>query len=161
MLPGARRVAGTMCNRSGSNFASLGRWGVGFTCGRLEVWRYGSGSVGDRGRRSVDGRRLLSGLTGGPSSAVRGLIQRHIEASLGKRGGAPVFRGTRIPISSLSQYLNHGYTVEDVIDRYDIDPDLIREVYRRKFSGEDESVETESAEVVGASSMLVNAGSMS
>jgi uncharacterized protein (DUF433 family) len=61
-----------------------------------------------------------------------------IEVSLGKRGGAPVFRGTRIPISSLSQYLNHGYTVEDFIEQYDIDPDLVREVYRRKLSDEDE-----------------------
>ena len=50
----------------------------------------------------------------------------------------PVFRGTRIPISYLSQYLNHGYTVEDFIEQYDIDPDLVREVYRRKFSDEDE-----------------------
>jgi len=61
-----------------------------------------------------------------------------IEVSLGKRGGTPVFRGTRIPISYLSQYLNHGYTVEDFIEQYDIDPDLVREVYRRKFSDEDE-----------------------
>ena len=61
-----------------------------------------------------------------------------IEVSLGKRGGDPVFRGTRIPISYLSQYLNHGYTVEDVIEQYDIDPDLVHEVYRRKFSDEDE-----------------------
>ena len=112
------------------------RWGVWAWGLRVDVWRwrYGSGSVGDRGRRSVDGRRLLSGLTGGPSSAVRGLIQRHIEASLGKRGGVPVCRRTRIPISSLSQYLNHGYTVEDVIEQYDTDPDLIREVYRKTGS---------------------------
>ena len=61
-----------------------------------------------------------------------------IEVSLGKRGGEPVFRGTRIPISYLSQYLNHGYTVEDFIEQYDIDPELVREVYRRKFSDEDE-----------------------
>ena len=61
-----------------------------------------------------------------------------IEVSPGKRGGTPVFRGTRIPISYLSQYLNHGYTVEDFIEQYDIDPDLVREVYRRKFSDEDE-----------------------
>jgi len=61
-----------------------------------------------------------------------------IEVSLGKRGGEPVFRGTRIPISYLSQYLNHGYTVEDFIEQYDIDPELVREVYRRKFSDKDE-----------------------
>jgi uncharacterized protein (DUF433 family) len=56
-----------------------------------------------------------------------------IEISLGKRGGEPVFRGTRIPISYLSQYLNHGYTVDDFIEQYDIAPELVREVYRRKF----------------------------
>lgn len=61
-----------------------------------------------------------------------------IEVSLGKRGGEPVFRGTRIPVSYLSQYLNHGYTIEDFIEQYDIDPGLVREVYRRKFSDEDE-----------------------
>jgi uncharacterized protein (DUF433 family) len=61
-----------------------------------------------------------------------------IEVSLGKRGGEPVFRGTRIPISYLSQYLNHGYTVEDFIEQYDIDPELVREVYKQKFSDEDE-----------------------
>ncbi|PQJ26763.1 hypothetical protein BSZ35_19130 [Salinibacter sp. 10B] len=61
-----------------------------------------------------------------------------IEVSLGKRGGEPVFRGTRIPISYLSQYLNHGYTVEDFIREYDIDPELVRRVYREKFSDGDE-----------------------
>lgn len=57
-----------------------------------------------------------------------------IEVSLGKRGGEPVFRGTRIPIAYLSQYLNHGYTVEDFIEEYDVDPELVWKVYREKFS---------------------------
>lgn len=61
-----------------------------------------------------------------------------IEVSLGKRGGEPVFRGTRIPIAFLSQYLSHGYSVEDFIEEYDIGPELVREVYEQKFSGEDE-----------------------
>jgi len=61
-----------------------------------------------------------------------------IEISLEKRGGEPVFRGTRIPISFLSQYLDHGYAVEDFIEQYDIDPDLVHEVYRRSFGDEDE-----------------------
>ena len=58
MLPGARRVAGTMCNRSGSNFASLGRVGVGFTCGRLEVevWKWERGGP----RTAVGGRQTAS-----------------------------------------------------------------------------------------------------
>lgn len=57
-----------------------------------------------------------------------------IEVSLGKRSGEPVFRDTRIPIAYLSQYLNHGYTVEDFIREYDIDPELVRKVYREMFS---------------------------
>ena len=61
-----------------------------------------------------------------------------IEISLEKRGGEPVFRGTRIPISFLSQYLSHGYAVEDFIEQYDIDPDLVHEVHRRSFGDEDE-----------------------
>ena len=61
-----------------------------------------------------------------------------IEVSPKKLGGKPVFRGTRIPISFLAQYLGHGYTVEDFIGEYDIDPDLVWEVYEQKFSGEDE-----------------------
>jgi len=61
-----------------------------------------------------------------------------IEVSLGKRGGEPVFRGMRIPISYLSQYLNHGYTVDDFIEQYDVDPELVREVYRRKFRDDNE-----------------------
>jgi uncharacterized protein (DUF433 family) len=61
-----------------------------------------------------------------------------IEVSLRKRGGEPVFRGTRIPISYLAQYLNHGCSVEDFVEQYDIDPEPVREVYRQKFSDEDE-----------------------
>jgi Uncharacterized conserved protein len=61
-----------------------------------------------------------------------------IEVSPRKHGGDPVFRGTRIPISFLAQYLKHGYTVEDFIEQYDIDPDLVHEVYRRKFSDDSE-----------------------
>jgi len=64
-----------------------------------------------------------------------------IEVSLGKRGGEPVFRGTRIPISYLAQYLQHGYTAQDFIEQYDIDPDLVREVYRKKFGDENQGRE--------------------
>lgn len=56
-----------------------------------------------------------------------------IEVSLGKRGGEPVFRRTRIPISHLSQYLSYGYTVEAFIEEHDIDPALVWEVYEQKF----------------------------
>lgn len=68
-----------------------------------------------------------------------------IEVSPGKHGGDPVFRGTRIPISFLAQYLEHGYTVEDFIGQYDIDPELVREVYQKHFS---DGRETDSQAVV-------------
>lgn len=61
-----------------------------------------------------------------------------IEVSPDKYGGEPVFRGTRIPVSFLSQYLEHGYTVEDFIEQYDIDPDLVHRVYRENFSDDSE-----------------------
>ena len=64
-----------------------------------------------------------------------------IEVSLGKRGGEPVFRGTRIPISYLAQYLQHGYTAQDFIDQYDIDPSLVWKVYRQKFGDEEQGPE--------------------
>lgn len=58
-----------------------------------------------------------------------------IEISLGKFGGEPVFRGTRIPIKFLSQYLNHGYTVEDFLNEYPIDEELVRKVKEKIEDG--------------------------
>jgi uncharacterized protein (DUF433 family) len=68
-----------------------------------------------------------------------------IEVSPKKLGGKPVFRGTRIPISYLSQYLRDGYTVEDFIEVYDIDPDLVRQVYDEKFRDDEERGEKKAA----------------
>jgi uncharacterized protein (DUF433 family) len=65
-----------------------------------------------------------------------------IEVSPDKLGGTPVFRGTRIPISYLAEYLNDGYTVGDFIDVYDIDPDLVHQVYEERFKDDAESGET-------------------
>lgn len=56
-----------------------------------------------------------------------------IEVSPKKLGGKPVFRGTRIPISYLSQYLEHGYSVEEFIDLHDVDPSVVRKVYEENF----------------------------
>lgn len=50
-----------------------------------------------------------------------------------KRGGEPVFRGTRVPVDFLKQYLENGYTVEDFISEYRIDPDLVWKVYNQRF----------------------------
>ena len=62
-----------------------------------------------------------------------------IEVDPEKLGGKPVFRGTRIPISYLAQYLNEGRTVEEFIDVYDIAPDLVRKVYEEKFEDDHSS----------------------
>ena len=50
-----------------------------------------------------------------------------IEVHPGKLGGEPVFRGTRIPVALLFDYLEAGHTVEHFIDAYEIDADLVRD----------------------------------
>lgn len=39
-------------------------------------------------------------------------------------GGTPVFRGTRVPIQTLIEYLEGGQTIEDFLDRF---PTVTRE----------------------------------
>jgi uncharacterized protein (DUF433 family) len=68
-----------------------------------------------------------------------------IEINPRKLGGKPVFRGTRIPISYLSQYLNEGRSVQDFIDDFDIDPTLVRKVYQEEFEDDAESGEKRAA----------------
>ena len=53
------------------------------------------------------------------------MINDYIEVNPRKLGGTPVFRGTRIPVYVLFDYLKEGYTVEAFLDQYDIDPDLV------------------------------------
>jgi len=49
----------------------------------------------------------------------------YVEKSPDKMGGAPVFEGTRIPVKLLIDYLKEGHTIEDFLDQYDINPDLV------------------------------------
>ncbi|WP_259258449.1 DUF433 domain-containing protein, partial [Salinibacter ruber] len=42
-----------------------------------------------------------------------------------KLGGTPVFRGTRIPVRVLFDYLKEGYTVDAFLEQYEIDPNLL------------------------------------
>ena len=58
------------------------------------------------------------------------MISHLIETDPEKLGGEPVFRGTRIPVALLFDYLETGSTVEDFIDAYEIDPDLVRRFVR-------------------------------
>ena len=57
-------------------------------------------------------------------------ITQLFEINPQKLGGEPVFRGTRIPIALLFDYLETGHTVEEFIAAYDIDPDLVRRFMR-------------------------------
>lgn len=52
-------------------------------------------------------------------------VNQYIEVNPQKMGGTPVFRETRIPIYVLFDYLDEGHTVQDFLDEYDIDPDLV------------------------------------
>jgi uncharacterized protein (DUF433 family) len=53
------------------------------------------------------------------------MLNDFIEVNPKKLGGTPVFRGTRIPVRILFDYLNEGHTVDAFLDQYDIDPDLV------------------------------------
>jgi uncharacterized protein (DUF433 family) len=68
-----------------------------------------------------------------------------VEVNPRKLGGKPVFRDTWIPISYLAQYLNEGRTVRDFIADFDIDPDLVRQVYEEEFEDDPRSDEKRAA----------------
>ena len=53
------------------------------------------------------------------------MVNDYIEVNPKKLGGTPVFRGTRIPVRILFDYLDEGGTVNAFLDQYDIDPDLV------------------------------------
>jgi len=53
------------------------------------------------------------------------MVNDYIEVNPKKLGGTPVFRGTRIPVRILFDYLDEGGTVNTFLDQYDIDPDLV------------------------------------
>lgn len=60
-----------------------------------------------------------------------------IEISADKLGGRPVFRGTRVPVAYLPQYLSRDYTIEEFAGIYELDESLVREVYDKYLAGED------------------------
>ena len=53
-------------------------------------------------------------------------ISEYIEINPKKLGGQPVFRGTRIQVYMLFDYLQSGHTVDDFLDQYDIDSNTVR-----------------------------------
>lgn len=53
------------------------------------------------------------------------MVNEYIEVNPRKLGGTPVFRDTRIPVYILFDYLEEGYTVEEFLDQYDIDPEVV------------------------------------
>jgi uncharacterized protein (DUF433 family) len=58
------------------------------------------------------------------------MINDYIEVNPRKLGGTPVFRETRIPVYVLFDYLEEGYTVEEFLDEYDVDPELVHRFLR-------------------------------
>lgn len=69
------------------------------------------------------------------------MLQNLTESSPDKRGGELVFRGTRIPVDLLAQYLEYGYSVDDFISEYDIDPELVWKVYNHRFRDDEQTGE--------------------
>ena len=47
-------------------------------------------------------------------------IEERIVRGPGILGGKPMVRGTRIPVSLILNYLDHGRTLEDLIDDYPV-----------------------------------------
>ena len=46
-------------------------------------------------------------------------------------GGAPVFKGTRVPVKTLFEYLENDYSVEEFIECFpSVSRDLVRKVER-------------------------------
>lgn len=52
-------------------------------------------------------------------------LSDYIEINPLKLGGEPVFRRTRIPIAVLFDYLESGSSIEDFLDEFEIDPELV------------------------------------
>lgn len=50
----------------------------------------------------------------------------YLEINPRKLGGEPVFRGTRVPVALLFDYLEAGYTLDEFLAEYEIDPDVVR-----------------------------------
>ncbi|MBB4060800.1 uncharacterized protein (DUF433 family) [Salinibacter ruber] len=53
------------------------------------------------------------------------MVNDFIEVTPEKLGGTPVFRGTRIPVRVLFDYLEESYTVDAFLEQYEIDPNLV------------------------------------
>jgi len=51
-----------------------------------------------------------------------------VESILGKVSGAWVFRGTRMPVSTVFDNLEAGASIEDIAEWFDISPEQIRTV---------------------------------
>ena len=47
-------------------------------------------------------------------------------------GGAPVFKGTRVPVKSLFEYLERGYTVEKFVECF---PSVTKEMVDKVLFG--------------------------
>jgi len=47
-----------------------------------------------------------------------------------RQAGAWCFKGTRLPAHIVLEFLSRGYTVDDAIETYDVNPDQLKEVLR-------------------------------
>lgn len=58
--------------------------------------------------------------------AAASMLQDSVEINLDKRGGVPVLKGTRVPISLILAELAGNASLSEIADDLDLDKDLIR-----------------------------------
>lgn len=80
-----------------------------------------------KGPEEIPSRFETNGLVIDISEAIRGVerrvqviekINKRVEEDASVRGGEPVFRGTRIPVFTISQKLEAGATVKELLEDY-------------------------------------------
>jgi uncharacterized protein (DUF433 family) len=49
-----------------------------------------------------------------------------VETDLDRQGGTPVLKGTLLPIGHLVQYWRHGYSLEEYLEQFDVDAELVK-----------------------------------
>jgi len=50
-----------------------------------------------------------------------------VEVDSGRQGGTPVLKGTRLPIGHLVQYWRHGYSLEEYLEQFHVDRELVED----------------------------------
>ena len=84
-----------------------------------------TGDVASVAASGVDRSSIADQMTSQLREALVALPDS-IEINVGKRGGVPVLKGTRVPIAQILAELASNYSVSEIADDLDLSEDLIR-----------------------------------